>query len=516
MPSKLKPLVAFVASGLSISSHTVYADDQAVLPAVNVSATVEQQNTDRDYQPAISTVGGKTEAAVTDIPQTVTVVNKALMQAQGATSLADALRNAPGITIGGAEGGQIGNNINLRGFTARTDIYLDGFRDRGQYYRDVFDLEQVEVLQGPSSMLFGRGSTGGVINQVTKQAQLGHFTDLSGTLGTDGRLRATLDTNSQLSDTAAMRINVFGQNLQTTRDTMENRDFGFAPTIRFGIGGQTELTLSALLQHNRDMPDYGVQSLNGRPITPSRDTFYGESTDHTDQDITMLNATVKHRFNDNMTLRNQTQLNRYTTNAVETAPRALGTLSGSTFTVLGPPAFGNFQPSDLWVQMQSHDRNITDTSIDNQTDFISRFNTGFIRHDLILGLEIGRDTYSNQSIARLDPAIGYVNWVRFESPDTGIPDSVTVSRGNLATSSANTLGVYGNDTLSFGEQWKFITGIRHDEFRASINNTVSSPVGDTEQRSHFNSLREGLLYQPTPSQSYYVPTARLSAPCWSR
>src|SRR5471032_2261969 len=94
------------------------------------------------------------------------------MQAQGATSLVDALRNVPGITIGGAEGGQIGNNINLRGFTARTDIYFDGFRDPGQYYRDTFDLESIDVLYGPSSMLFGRGSTGGVVNQVSKKANL--------------------------------------------------------------------------------------------------------------------------------------------------------------------------------------------------------------------------------------------------------------------------------------------------------------------------------------------------------
>ena len=101
----------------------------------------------------------------------MTVLNQALLQSQGVTSLSNALRNVPGITIGGAEGGQIGNNINLNGFTARTDIYLDGFRDRGQYYRDTFALDKVEVLMGPSSMLFGRGSTGGVINQVSQAAR---------------------------------------------------------------------------------------------------------------------------------------------------------------------------------------------------------------------------------------------------------------------------------------------------------------------------------------------------------
>ena len=125
-----------------------------------------------DYNPPVSTIGGGVPTPIRDIPQSVTVINSALMQAQGATSLADALRNVPGITIGAAEGGSIGNNFNLRGFSARTDLYLDGMRDRGQYYRDVFSLDAVEVLKGPSSMLFGRGSTGGVINQVSKLPNL--------------------------------------------------------------------------------------------------------------------------------------------------------------------------------------------------------------------------------------------------------------------------------------------------------------------------------------------------------
>ncbi|MDI1300902.1 MAG: TonB-dependent siderophore receptor [bacterium] len=506
MSFKLTPAAALVAGAFSVTS-AAHADEPAALPVVHVSASADQPDTARDVQPAVSTVGGKTATAVIDLPQTVTVVNKALMLAQGATSLADALRNVPGITLGGAEGGQIGNNINLRGFTARTDIYIDGFRDRGQYYRDTFDLEQVEVLQGPSSMLFGRGSTGGVINQVTKQAQLDRFTEISGTVGSDGRLRTTYDSNSQLSATAALRVNVFAQNLQTTRDTMQNRDIGFAPTVRFGIGQPTEVSISVLLQQNRDMPDYGVQSLNGRPVTPSRKTFYGESTDHTDQDIAMLNAGIKHRFNDTLTLRNQTQLNRYTTSAVETAPRALGTCNtgaGNGCVIANsPPAFGNYDPALLYVQMQSHDRNIVDTSIDNQTDLISRFNTGFIHHELILGLEVGHDTYRNQAISRNGTGLSYVNWVSLQNPDSSAPASVTVSLGNRASSSANAIGVYANDTLSLGEQWKLVTGIRHDNFRGQIDNSTSLPTHGS-QSSRFTSYREGLLYQPDQGQTYYL------------
>ena len=504
------PLAAAVLAALSTYSYAdgslpaqaAPAKDVATLPTVNV--TGQEDASQKDYQPAVSNVGAKTPQALRDIPQTINVVDKDLMQAQGAMSLADALRNVPGITIGGAEGGQIGNNINLRGFTARTDIYIDGFRDRGQYYRDVFDLEQVEVLQGPSSMLFGRGSTGGVINQETKQAKLSNFAEVSGTVGSDGRVRTMLDDNTKLSDDSALRVNVFAQDLQTTRDVMQNKDFGVAPTLRLGIGQPTEVTISALLQHNSDMPDYGVQSLNGRPITQSPDTYYGLASDLTTQDIMMLNGVVKHTINDVWVLRNQTQLNRYTTDAQESAAHALST-TDSVAGLLSTPAFGNYNPAQLWVELQSHDRNIVDTSIDNQTDFIGKFNTGSVKHELILGAEFGRDTYSNQSLSRTGAGMpaGYIGFVSLDNPSDATPASVTSTVGNLAKSSANTVGIYANDTISLNDQWKVVTGLRWDRFNAQINNSISSPAQAT-QDTDFTSVREGVIYQPTEDQSYYV------------
>ena len=141
-----------------------------------------------------------------------------------------------------AEGGQIGNNINLRGFTARTDIYLDGFRDRGQYYRDTFDLESIDVLYGPSSMLFGRGSTGGVINQVSKKATLQDSRDVSAMVGTDDRYRTHRSTSNQpISDTVRRSASTrSARDLGSTRDVMKSKDYGIAPEVRFGIGTPTE------------------------------------------------------------------------------------------------------------------------------------------------------------------------------------------------------------------------------------------------------------------------------------
>src|SRR5438046_98146 len=135
-------------------------------------------------------------------------------------------------------------------------MYLDGSRDRGQYYRDTYYLESVEVLKGPSSMLFGRGSTGGVINQVSKAPFLADANQVTASADTNGGLRSTADFNRKLSDTSAFRVEVMAQDAKTGRDQMSNQDFGVAPSLRFGIGTPTEVTLSALISHNNDMPDY--------------------------------------------------------------------------------------------------------------------------------------------------------------------------------------------------------------------------------------------------------------------
>src|SRR5262245_51571472 len=244
---RLRPLAAALtavfASGALAQAP---AASDATLPEVKVRDTAPRD----DYAPGVSNAGARVPTPIRDIPQSVTVINRAVMESQGATSLADALRSVPGITIGAAEGGTIGNNFNLRGFSARTDLYLDGMRDRGQVYRDVFSLEQVEVLKGASSMLFGRGATGGVINQVSKTPSLTPRNEASFTAGTQPSLRFTADLNQPLGETSALRIALMAQDVHSTRDVMENKDYGVAPSLRLGIGTPTEITLSGLFTHN--------------------------------------------------------------------------------------------------------------------------------------------------------------------------------------------------------------------------------------------------------------------------
>ena len=221
-----------------------------MLPEIKASAPAERNN-------SVGSTGSKIEAPLRDIPQSIIVLDRKLLDSQAAASLKDSLRNVPGITLGAGEGGVIGDNINLRGFSARTDIYLDGLRDRGQYTRDVFSLQAIEVLKGPSSMLFGRGSTGGVINQISKVPDLRARGEVSATIGTDDYYRVTGDINHPLSETSAVRIAVFGQDIRSTRDVTELSGGGIAPSIRFGIGTPTEVSFSLLVQRNDELPDYG-------------------------------------------------------------------------------------------------------------------------------------------------------------------------------------------------------------------------------------------------------------------
>ena len=488
-------------------------------PATLKPVTVTGRRPSADFnQPTTSTqrLGGD----VRDIPQSVVVINKALMQSQGATSLTSALRNVPGLTVGAAEGGQIGNNINLNGFSARTDMFLDGARDRGQYYRDTFALDSVEVLMGPSSMLFGRGSTGGVINQVLKKPSLKQATELQIAATTNGLVRTTADHNQPLSETSAARISImFQEGKASTRNQTELLDFGVAPSLKFGIGTPTEITLSALLQHNRDKPDYGMPPLNGFPANAPRNVAYGYDNDNTAQDVISLGVNVNHKFFRDTSLRNQTQINYVVTNARETAPQSVGTVLNGVFTPLTTTT--GLPLSSLYVRQQSHDRDIFDMSLFNQTELSTKFDTGPFKHALLTGIEVGFDSYYNQNFFRngtcngvalqgANALTGYTGCSPLLSPNNSDPGAPSRA-GNLATANSKSIAGYVNDSIDLLPELKLVGGLRYDVFAAQIGNTINTlnTPGNTtlafaDQTTTFTSVRGGVIFQPETWQAYYV------------
>ncbi|MBV9510069.1 MAG: TonB-dependent siderophore receptor [Caulobacteraceae bacterium] len=513
----MRRTVGVLGAGLSLSPLTAYAGEGGSTAyagegggPVSVSHVIVKGR-HKDAVQALS----RLPANPKDVSQSITVLAKPLLEQQGANSLADALRNVPGITIGGAEGSQIGNNINLNGFTARTDIFLDGFRDRGQYYRDTFALDEVEVLMGPSSMLFGRGSTGGVINQVSKRPGLAPATeaDISGT--TNGLVRGTADLNAPLSDVSAFRLAVMGQDgAASTRRRTTVGDYGVAPSYSYGVDTATQLTLAGLIQHNNDQPDYGVSPLNGHPVDSGTDTVYGYANDHTIQDVKAGSIELKHDFGDGLKIRDQVQYDGVDVDARETAPQSLGTVGPGGYTALASSATvteSSASPlSDLYARLQSHDRVIHDTSLFNQLEATAKFTTGPFSHDLLLGSEIGHDEYKNQTYTRTGSCNGvpfttasYVGCVTVLDPAYTASPTLTEVAGNLAGAKADTFAGYFNDTMSVTPWLKLVGGLRYDSYAATVTNTVTLPL-NIHQTIDYTSVRAGAILQPTRRQSYYV------------
>ncbi len=215
-----------------------------------------------DQAPVMGSSLAKYQQPLLDTPQTVNVVQQQTMAQQGTTTLRDALRNVAGISLAAGEGGAQGDNLTVRGFTARNDLFIDGMRDFGSYYRDPFNTEEVEVLQGPSSVTFGRGSTGGVVNQASKTPGLTEFIDAGLQFGSDATRRGTLDVDiplSKLGPGAAFRLNAMGDIGDIAgRDVAENRRLGIAPSLALGLGTATRLTFSYFHQNADDVPDYGL------------------------------------------------------------------------------------------------------------------------------------------------------------------------------------------------------------------------------------------------------------------
>lgn len=492
---------------LMLGSLPVAARAEGEAPAPYQTATAEldavevRSRRDDDFQADHSSVGAKTDSALRDIPQTVTVVTRAVLDAQNATTLTEALRNVPGITLSAGEGGQIGDNVNLRGFTARTDIFLDGMRDRAQYRRDTFELERVEVLKGPSSLFFGRGSTGGVINQVTKLPTRKAAREFTGSIGSDDWYRGTLDVNQPIGERAAVRLNAFAQDVGSTREVIENRDYGFAPSLRLGIGSATELAVSALVQRNQDIPDYGIPFAFGRPAEVPLDRFYGDTDDYYDQQANVLRLRLDHHVNEIFSLRNQILLED---TSIQARPTPYRVCTPDFNTAADPcPVSPPGTPVDqITVQSDRRDRLVDDYSLFNQFDAIAKFATGPLQHTLIVGIEAGQDRTRNRSFAtspRATDSLG--NFTAGPTPPGTQRTASTDTRGR-----GDTLAFYANDTVAIGEQLKLVGGIRRDRYEAH-SDALAVPTGAhtvLARKDEATSLRAGLIWQPTRWLSHYA------------
>lgn len=456
-----------------------------------------------------------------DTPQTIAVVPEFVMKEQAITTLRDTLRNVPGISLAAGEGGAQGDSMTIRGFTARNDMFLDGIRDFGSYYRDSFNYDQVEVLEGPAGIEFGRGSTGGVINQESKKPLDRKMVSATVQLGTDLTRRFTVDVNRPLGTLmgggTAFRMNLMGDEANIAgRDVVENRRFGVAPSLSFGMGTRTRATLSYVHLGENDIPDYGIPWLLNKPSAAKRSAYYGFKHSNflnTHDDIVTLR--LEHDVNEHVSLRSVSRFANYPRNTQITEPQICsnGAISATTGLITAPTNILNSaqlcpynngatvsDPATILVNRNQ----ITATSVENdlwQTDSaILHFRLLNIAHSMVVGVEGGREM-SNPTRYTFTgvPTATLLN------PNEDLAFTGTKALNTMTHVAADSAGLFFVDTVHLGRYVDVTGGIRYDYFytqqRQYTASTKLAPF--TSRIDRKPSYRAAFVVKPTSNGSIY-------------
>ena len=483
-----------VGAGLlaaAMSPALMAAESKAELEAVEVRGS----QLIRSGYKAPNTTIGKREQDVQNIPQSATVINQQVMQDQATTDLKDALRNA-GITFQAGEGGQTEVPI-IRGMHAGGDVFDDGLRgSAAQFNADTYNTERVEVLKGSAAALFGRGAAGGVINQVSKSPYAGRGGEVAVGLGTQGFKRATADVNYAFNDDIAVRINAMGENVESRRKPVEKKRWGIAPSVIFGMTGDTQLELSYKHDDENNVPDFGVPYINTGTNTRTAaveaiDQFFGYNTDFEDIKRDAFTAKLDHQFNENMKISNTTRYSRTRYDMMGIPPR----LNANGLVARG--LSGNA------VKVVDYDAN----TWTNHTDFNMKFDTGRLKHDVLVNAELTREKRKNYS-----HTYSFFNADGTPAPTTnpigfhhGKPtENFYWTRTNPDPSvlTTHTVGVGVSDIVEITPQWTAIAGVRFNHIKTE--NAPSGGGSKTSRTDNVWTYNGSVIWTPVEGHNAYL------------
>ena len=481
----LLPLGALMLAA-SVGSWAQTSDaPSATLSTVTVREKAQIQS--KDTLQVQQTTIGKGNQALRDIPQSVTVFTERLMADRNQDDFREVLRTTSGVTFQAGETGE--EDVRLRGFSLGQagDIYIDGMKDAPLYERDTFNNDRVEVLKGSASMLFGKGSTGGVVNQVNKAPLLIDQHEAAYTLGSGKEHRLTGDFNFKTGEDAAFRLNAMVHNADNHGAMQKKR--GIAPTFSWGVGTRDEFSVGLYYLDIQGRPLYNhpwFQS-NGVivPSLPAKN-YYGLNSDYLNSSAQYATLSHIHRFDDNGELKTRLRHGRYERDLWASVIRfgagtTIDNINSSTVVTRSPK--GRVGVSNL-TQLQS--------------DYTNSFQWGGKKHDLIAGIDIYEDDAKrNQNFAGtasgMDTTVG--------TPNNG--DWRPDNRGNptFNTFKARNVGLYAQDTVALTPTLKLVGGLRYDHFKASY---YSSADLNHARSDGLWSPRIGALYQPDDNASYYI------------
>jgi catecholate siderophore receptor len=464
--------------------------------------------------------------------QSITVIPKFVVKDEGVTTLRDTLRNVPGISLAAGEAGAQGDNLTIRGFTARNDIFLDGIRDFGSYFRDSFNYEQVEALEGPAGIEFGRGSTGGVVNQESKVPTVQQFAHVETQFGTDKTRRITADLNSRelgVLGGTAFRLNLMGQESGVAgRDFAEVRRWGVAPSISIGLNTKTRATLNYVHLEENDTPDYGLPWFNNG-VAPGaiRHKYYGfpdENYLQTNDDILTLG--VEHEFSPNLNLHTIARAANYPRQAQITEPQICSNAplsvpvggvvaklpTSAVNAALSCPYSASSDPSTIVVNRNQLQTKSVEGDLWDQTEVTARFKVLGFKNALVAGVEGGQEISNPIRSSYTINGINTVPSTSLLNPMTQQPFLGTGYITSIVHTKAESVGMYFVDTVKLGNLFEISGGVRWDRFDTGYNlwqpappagGTVTAPVMPISRVDEQPSYRAAFVFKPSSRGSVY-------------
>ncbi|WP_044530814.1 catecholate siderophore receptor Fiu [Herbaspirillum sp. B65] len=514
-------LSAAVAGALLLPVVAAHAQTSATLPKVEVTATQES-----DYK-ADKASSAKYSQPLVDTPQTLTVIKKQLIDQQGATTLTEALRNSPGVgTFYLGENGSTstGDAIYMRGFDSSSAIFVDNVRDLGSVSRDMFNIQQVEVLKGPAGTDNGRGSPTGSINLVTKQAEMSNFFNASATYGSWNQKRATADWNKTLDEErgVAMRLNLMKQDSGVPgRHEVKNDRWGIAPSLAFGLNSPTRVFLNYLHADQDNVPDGGVATIglpgysspdparpyiSGAPRVASSN-FYGNVNDYDKVTADMFTARVEHDFSQDVKLQNTTRYAKTSQDYFLTSFMA-SAASSSRPTGLITPSASNLSSWMLARNLPTR-KDQSNEILTNQTNVTAKLKTGSLQHTLVGGVEFTQEKQHATSFT----ATGTLPAANLYNPNPNFGNgSYSIRATGYNDGKTDTVSAYLFDTLKFNEQWSINGGIREDHYRTTYNANAAGALTNLSTSGNLFNWKLAAIFKPTDYSSIYALYATSQQP----
>jgi len=444
---------------------------------------VKERRTESDSYRVEETISAtKTNTPLLNVPQSISIVSEEQIKDQQMRSLSDVVRYVPGISSHQGENNR--DQVVFRGNSSSADFFLNGVRDDVQYYRDLYNLDRVEVLLGPDAMIFGRGGGGGLINRVLKEAGFTSLREVTLEAGAFAQRRVAVDLNEAASATVAVRLNAMAESSDSFRNFVSLHRSAVNPTLTLAPSAQTKVTVSCEHFHDQRTADRGITSVLGRPADVPIGTYFGNPADsHVRADVDFLTASFEHQAG-NLTIRNRALFGDYDRGYQNYVPGAVN----SAQTLVALTAYNN----------ATRRQNLFD-----QTDLVYTATTGGMRHTLLGGVELGTQRTDNFRNT------GYFNntdttlQVPFASPTTLVPvtfrQSATDADNHLRTDLA---AIYAQDQVEFSPRLQAIAGLRFDSFDLTYHNNRN---GDTLGRTdRLVSPRAGLVFKPVPQASLYA------------